>query len=241
MESNIESTSPPMWAQMLMQQLTRSAATQEERAEAQNERIKQLEELLQKTTPTQSSIESLPEQHEATTYTYKTGHENRYPRARLPDPTTFKGIRSEWPVFRTAIENKIALDARAIGDSRAQFLYVFSRLEGIASKNVVTFVRQHRENGDPQELIQYLESIYGDPNATARAAQRLRDLRQGDNQPFTRFLLSLEKEFADSSAMSWPDDAKRSILLGCLNKSMRTMLVQRGVPEAFNDLVARLH
>jgi hypothetical protein len=238
-EPNIESSSPPRWAQMLMQQIAHSTATQEERAEAQDERIKQLEELLRKATPTQSSTEPLPEQHEVTTD--KIEPETRYPRARLPDPATFKGTRSEWPVFRTAIENKIALDAKAIGDLRAQFLYVFSRLEGIASKNVVTFVRQHRENGDPRELIQYLEGIYGDPNATARAAQRLRDLRQGDNQPFTRFLPALENEFADSGAMSWPDDAKRSILLGCLNKSMRTMLVHRGIPEAFNDLIARLH
>jgi hypothetical protein len=52
-------------------------------------------------------------------------------------------------------------------------MYVFSRLEKLAWKNSGTFMKLRRNTGNPQELLQYLESIYGDLNIKARAARRL--------------------------------------------------------------------
>lgn len=164
----------------------------------------------------------------------------RRPRPRLPDPSPFKGNRAEWPVFRMAIENKLLVDAEAIGDDCACLLYVYSRLEGNASKNTVAFMQHRRQDGKAQDLIQYLENMYGDPNLKRRATQRLREMKQGPKQSFARFLPTFEKEFADSGAMTWPEDAKVSILTGSLNLTMRTALVHREVPGTFADLILLL-
>jgi hypothetical protein len=101
------------------------------------------------------------------------------------------------------MENKLADDGAALGDSHSQLRYVFARLEKNALKNVATFVRERRDTGGPMDLLLYLERIYGDPNLTARAAQRLQSLRQGEKVPFSKFLPILEREFADAGAMEW--------------------------------------
>ena len=49
-----------------------------------------------------------------------------------------------------------------------------------------------------------------------------------------------EKEFADSGAMVWLEDAKISILTGSINVAMRTALVYRGTPATFVDLILLL-
>lgn len=222
----------PAWARNMIQQLSEATATQ-------NERIQRLEARLQAATP-EPTASPTPETTAASSF-IREANEARRPRTRLPDPPLFAGDRHDWSAWRVSIENKLAIDAAAIGGPPEQFLYVFSRLEKNAWKNVTTFVRKHRENGDPTALLQYLEMLYGDPNAAARAARRLHQLRQGEKQPFSKFLPILEREFADAGAISWPDEAKRPILLGALNQSMSTALLSRGIPHAFGDIISRLH
>ncbi|KAL2694987.1 hypothetical protein AAEP93_011159, partial [Penicillium crustosum] len=41
------------------------------------------------------------------------------------------------------------------------------------------------------------------------------------------------KEFADAGALEWPDEAKRQILLGSLNRTMSNSLMNRGIPATF--------
>lgn len=89
-------------------------------------------------------------------------------------------------------------------------------------------------------MILYLENIYGDPNLKRRATQRLREMKQGARQSFAKFLPTFEKEFADSGAMTWPEDAKISILTGSLNLAMRTALAYREVPGTLADLILLL-
>jgi hypothetical protein len=139
-----------------------------------------------------------------------------------------------------AIENKLLVDLEAIGDDQACLLYVYSRLEGNASKNTVAFMQHRRQDGRAQDLILYLENMYGDPNLKRRATQRLREMKQGAKQSFAKFLPTFEKEFADSGAMTWPEDAKVSILTGSLNLAMRTALAYREVPGTFADLILLL-
>lgn len=107
------------------------------------------------------------------------------------------------------MENKLSVDGPAIGSPQEQFIYIFSRLEKLAWKNTGTYVKMRRNDGTPQELLDHLEGIYGDPNSKARAARRLHQMRQQEDQPFSKFLPRLEKEFADIGALEWPNEAKR--------------------------------
>jgi hypothetical protein len=148
---------------------------------------------------------------------------------------------NDWPAWKTLIEMKLRTDAEAIGDAQDQFAYVFTRLEKLAWKNASTYVRSHQGTGTPGSLLAYLEQMYGDPNARARAARRLYQMRQPDDMAFRKFLPRIEREFADAGALAWPDEAKRQILLGALNSTMTQSLMSRGVPPTFLGLIDRLH
>ena len=63
------------------------------------------------------------------------------------------------------MENKLAVDGEAIGSRRDQLLYVFSRLEKLAWKNSATYVKHCQNEDGPEDLLNYLERIYGDLNA----------------------------------------------------------------------------
>lgn len=222
-----------------MQQIAQGQATQNERNSAQEERIQRLETLLQsvitgsESTPERSRIEVEPEERREV--------EVRRPRARLPDPATFTGNTTDWPTWRIIMENKLSVDGPAIGSPQEQFIYIFSRLEKLALKNTGTYVKMRRMDGTPQELLDHLEGIYGDPNSKARAARRLHQMRQREDQPFSKFLPRLEKEFADAGALEWHDEAKRQILLQSLNRNMTESLMNRGIPPTFTGLISRLH
>jgi hypothetical protein len=215
---------------------------------AQEERMRRLEAMLERqvslattttatnegqATPARSATESVP-------IPPRTEIIHR-PKPRLPDPKLFGGSTSDWPTWRISIENKLSVDGEAIGSPQDQFIYVFSRLEKLAWKNTGTFVKLRRDTGEPQALLDYLENIYGDPNVKARAARRLHQIRQPEDMSFSRFLPRLEKEFADADALDWPNEAKRQILLGALNKTMTNSLMNRGIPATFSDLISRLH
>lgn len=243
-----EASSPPSWAQTILQQLAQSSATQEsfvqqfaQNSAAQDERIKRLEETIQRmstATVNESTLAQLRTEAEAK---QRQEVEVHRPRARLPDPAMFAGSTTDWPTWRITMENKLSVDGLAIGSPQEQFIYIFSRLEKLAWKNTGTYVKMRRNEGTPQELLDHLESIYGDPNSKARAARRLHQIRQREDQPFSKFLPRLEKEFADAGALEWHDEAKRQILLQSLSRNMTESLMNRGIPPTFTGLIARLH
>ncbi|KAI3122130.1 hypothetical protein CBS147326_8957 [Penicillium roqueforti] len=240
MNENAERSEPPEWAKVMIQRLVQSTASQEEIARAQEERIKKLEELVRtNVTAREESNKNDETKNESTQGISKTRPTTR-PRPRLPDPAAFKGVRVEWPVFKLSIENKLVIDQDALGNDQACMLYVYSRLEGNASKNTVAFMQYRRANGTAKELLQYLEGIYGDPNIKKRATQRLREIRQGPKQSFATFLPTFEKEFADLGVMDWPEDAKVSLLIGSLNLTTRTALSYRDLPDDLTELILLL-
>lgn len=251
---NQDQSSPPTWAQSILQQLAQNHASQneavqrqDETARRQDERIARLEELLaRKHTPMETPSEGIDTTSNPTRHDNESANDEERPlvhrpRPRLPDPTMFAGTMNEWPSWRIVMENKLSVDGRAIGSPQDQFVYIFSRLEKLALKNTATFVKLRRNDAGPQELLDHLENIYGDPNAQARAARRLHQLRQKDDQPFSKFLPQLEREFADAGALEWHDEAKRQILLGSLNRTMTDSLMNRGIPPTFMGLISRLH
>lgn len=230
-----------MMQQMMQQMMNQQSASEQ--------RFRLLEDMVQSSQRTPSETPSNTPQNASATEAETTNiagpphievvAERR--RARLPNPAMFSGTIADWPSWRITIENKLAVDGLAIGSSSDQCAYIYSRLEKSAWKNMTTFMRERRLNGTPHDMLEYMERIYGDPNMRARAARRLHQLRQKDDQSFLKFLPQLERELADAGAMEWPDEAKRQILLNSLNLNMSTALVNRGVPAAYAELVQRLH
>jgi hypothetical protein len=58
---------------------------------------------------------------------------------------------------------------------------------------------------------------------------------------FLKFLPRLEKEFADADTLEWHDKAKRQILLGVINRTILSSLINHGIPATFLDLISWLH
>ncbi|KAJ5875763.1 uncharacterized protein N7473_003169 [Penicillium subrubescens] len=246
-----ESTSPPGWARTLLQQIAQTQAMQNEERErrhqqdaAQEERMRRLEAMLEQqaspaatttttneeqATPARSAAESVPIPPELRRFTdrshaYQTQNHSVEARA-TGQPGEFR------------LRTSLAWTAKLLVLPRINL----STLEKLAWKNTGTFVKLRRNTGEPQALLDFLESIYGDPNIKARAARRLHQIRQPEDMSFSRFLPRLEKEFADADALEWHDEAKRQILLSALNKTMTNALMNRGIPATSSGLISRLH
>ncbi|KAJ5085462.1 hypothetical protein N7532_010233 [Penicillium argentinense] len=214
-----------------------------------NQRFSQIEEALQAQARTPSeSMSEHPRTEPETTNTASPHIENdgnsktsrnsepvvaSRPRATLPNQPMFGGSTSEWPAWQMQMENKLRVDGICFTSPLDQCAYIYSRLEKMALKNTTTFMRERRTNGTPEDLLTYLNRIYGDPNVEARAIQRLYTLKQKKNQSFEKFLPSFERELADAGALQSPDNAKKHTLL--------MALINRGIPTTFQGMLDTLH
>ena len=166
---------------------------------------------------------------------------SRRPRAALSKGTEFDGDTSKWASWLLGMQQKLRVDGAAIGSADSQVAFIYSRLAGTARTNVTAWVRARQGRTTPEEFLTHLETLYGDENEQARAANRLHNLRQRENQSFRRFLPLLEREFADAGASEWDDNAKKPILIRAINTSLREVLKNRGVPSTYVDLMKELH
>ena len=82
-------------------------------------------------------------------------------------------------------------------------------------------IRQYNPNG----LLNYLKEYYTDPDASQRALERLRRIRQGDNEPFTAFFPRFRRELIESDRAAWLNYFKISYLEGALNAKIIGYLI----------------
>lgn len=80
----------------------------------------------------------------------------------------FGGKRSSWEEWLLKAKNKLHADGAALGDLKDQTLYLFNRLTGPAAKMATTQVERCQI---PTDFLDYLNTIFGDPNKEARAQQ----------------------------------------------------------------------
>lgn len=149
------------------------------------------------------------------------------PRHSLPHPPTFSGNKVQWRGWKLEMEGKIDEDAEAIGSLKAQFRYIYTRLEGAARTNVTTYYEMEtaKEFPDPRGLLNRLELLYGERNRKEKAIQNLHSIRQKDDETFISFYPRFEKEMANADTENWPDDVKISYLRNALNSKMKDRLV----------------
>jgi len=138
------------------------------------------------------------------------------------------------------IQNKLIIDAGSFLSDHEQQAYVVTCLAGDAARNAVTFVSSH-PGSSASALLEYLNTIYSDPNAEHRARTRLYSLRMSESQPFPHFLQRFEQELAESGMQEWPEQARMDALKNAISPPMRQALWYRGVPNTYAKLVTRLH
>jgi hypothetical protein len=91
----------------------------------------------------------------------------------------------------------------------------------------VAFVERGGPDGhhNPDRFFSHLDTCYGDPNAQYRAIDRLRNMKQRDNESFAAFLPRFEKELADSGGSEWSDTICINYLEGALNDQVKDRLI----------------
>ena len=78
---------------------------------------------------------------------------------------------------------------------------------------------------NPDGLLNYLKESYTDSDASQKALERLRQIRHGENEPFTAFLPRFERELMESDGVIWPDYFKISYLQRALNAKIIGYLI----------------
>jgi len=127
-------------------------------------------------------------------------------RKRLPDISKFDGSRKGYPMWKVEADNKLRIDGAVLGTPQDQAAYLFSRMEAKAQLMVVSFY-QNQPGCDARTFVQYLDSVFIDPNAAARALNRLQAMKQG-RESFATFLPKFEKELGESQLTMVPDMVK---------------------------------
>ena len=164
------------------------------------------------------------------------------PKHALKDLSTFTGKRTEWPAWKDEAIGKLTTDAAAIGGPMEQFSYLRSCVGGNAAQTILTYVQSKRatRTGTPQDLLNYMEDIYGDTNAEERANNRLNTMTQG-KEAFATFLPKFERTLAEAGGGAWADQVKINTLKRMLNQELRRSLVYISVhPTAYNDFTRTL-
>lgn len=180
------------------------------------------------TNPTPSSIPTEPKKKKRTT---------------LPDPPKFNGLRNSFRPWYLEMQNKLFVDGEVIGGHRDQFAYIYSRLERIPQNMTIAYVEKGGSDGfySPDQYFKYLYACYGDPNAQARAVDRLRTMKQRNEESFATFLPRFEKELADSGGAEWTDSVRINYLEGALNHKLRDRLISISeLPTDYSDYVRTL-
>jgi hypothetical protein len=155
----------------------------------------------------------------------ETGEPRRKPL--LPELKIFEGERRNYRAWKLEAQAKLRTDGPLMGAPADCFSYIFSRLAQKVQTIVATYFGAGGSDGsyDPDDFFTYLDSIYIDQNASARAIDLLRTMRQGDRESFSTFLPRFERELADSGLGAAGDAVAISYLEGALNKRMREALV----------------
>ena len=114
------------------------------------------------------------------------------PHKRLLDISKFDGSRKGYPMWKVEEDNKLRIDGAVIGTPQDQAAYLFSKMEAKAQLMVVSFY-QNQPGCNAATFVRHLDSVYIDPNAVARALNRLQAMKQG-RESFATFLPKFEKE-----------------------------------------------
>jgi hypothetical protein len=78
--------------------------------------------------------------------------------------------------------------------------------------------------GTAENLLLYMEDIYGDTNSEERANNRLNTMNQG-KENFATFLPKFERTLAEAGGSAWTDQVKINTLKRMLNQELRKSLV----------------
>ena len=148
-------------------------------------------------------------------------------KSKLPDPEKFAGSTYRFDTWLPSIKAKLSVDGSAIGDSTAQFYYVYLNLESSVQSMVLPQLSyaEHTQSWDYQTILDQLSRVYDNPNKQSEAEDKLHALRQG-NDSLPAYIAKFERTLYEANGQSWPDINKISSFRNGLNSAIRSRLAQ---------------
>ena len=161
------------------------------------------------------------------------------PKPSLPDPEKFNGQSYKFDTWLPSIKAKLRVDGEAIGDSIAQFYYVYLNLESHIQAMVLPQLSQAEALNvwDYTTILNQLTRVYDNPNKVQEAEDKLLSLKQGtDSVP--AYVAKFERVLYEASGQNWPDVNKISTFRNGLNSTIRSRLSQQlSLPRKYPDFV----
>jgi hypothetical protein len=96
---------------------------------------------------------------------------------QLPDPPAFSGKKKDLPLFLTKLQYKLKGNADQFPNEESRLIYAHSWLERDPATLVDPLI--DKDITTVEQLVQFLEAMYGDPNRKLTAWSRLDNLKQG--------------------------------------------------------------
>jgi Retrotransposon gag protein len=161
------------------------------------------------------------------------------PKASLPDPEKFTGQSYKFDTWLPSIKAKLRIDSEAIGDSVAQFYYVYLNLDSQVQAMVLPQLSQAEESQewDYNTVFDQLARVYDNPNKVQEAEDKLFNLKQGLD-PITAYIAKFERTLYEAHGQNWPDVNKISTFRNGLSPSIRNRLLQQlNLPRQYSEFI----
>ena len=102
-------------------------------------------------------------------------------RRRLPDPEHFDGDKKKFPNWIYNMKSKLVHDKEDFDNERKACDYVFSRVKGTAATLIKPYLKnmENKSEWNTDNLVRFMETMFGDPHAAERARDKLMNLMQG--------------------------------------------------------------
>jgi hypothetical protein len=161
------------------------------------------------------------------------------PRPALPDPAKFDGKAYHFDTWLPAIKAKLRVDGAALGDSIAQFYYVYDRLESTVQSIVLPQLARAEEDEvwSYQSILDQLSRAYDNPNKTQEAEERLHRIDQGSD-PVPTYILRFERQLYEARGHKWSDDRKIAAFRYGLSTTIKNRLAtQLELPTKYSKFL----
>lgn len=161
--------------------------------------------------------------------TTSTTTQKAFQSERLPDPPIFTGKKKDLIPFLTQLRYKLEGNEDRFPTPRSRFLYAQTRIGGDAA--TVLDPLYDKDITTVAQLVQFLETSYGDPNRKASALARLSTLKQGKRNFVSHFT-----EFRRIAADSELNETGLIMQLrASLNQELQRAMVGSLIPDSLND------
>ena len=149
------------------------------------------------------------------------------PTKHLGSLATYSGERDSLEPWLHQVEAKLAVDYVGCPET-VKFFLVQNHLRDTAMKQMQPWIASVVGTGSMNvaSFKAQLRQVFGDPHQKEKAQRKLRVLKQG-NRRFTEFLVEFQRLLLEAGGATWPEDVKKSSLLGSISIELQRILIGR--------------